>query len=78
MASKAFSKDTKEREMFVEFWEMCQKYWIPEDSDEYWQTIIKATDDFVEKYKDVHPIVSEMACAFVSGMEKKYKEINNG
>lgn len=78
MASKAFSKDTKEREMFVEFWEMCQKYWISEDSDEYWQSIIKVTDDFVEKYKDVHPIVPEMACAFVCGMEKKYKEINNG
>ena len=78
MASKAFSKDTQEREMFVEFWEMCQKYWIPENTDNYWQTIIKATDDFVEKYKDVHPIVSEMACAFVCGMEKKYKEINNG
>lgn len=78
MASKAFSKDTKEREMFVEFWEMCQKYWIPEDSDEYWQSIIKVTDDFVEKYKDLHPIVPEMAAAFISGMEKKYKEINNG
>lgn len=73
-----FDKNGMERKMFADFYKMCEEYWIPEDTDEYWQTIIKATDDFVEKYKNVHPIASEMACAFVCGMEKKYKEINNG
>lgn len=75
MASKAFSKDTKEREMFVEFWEICQKYWIPEQSDKYWESVINATDALNEKYKDVHPAVSEIITGFICGLEKKYKEM---
>lgn len=78
MASKAFIKGSKEREMFIELWDMCQKFWTPEDTDSYWHDAIKAADDFSKKYKDIHPMVPYMSVAFISGIEKKSKENKEG
>lgn len=32
--------------MMVEFWELCKKYWNPEENDEYWETLKNELDDF--------------------------------
>ena len=75
MASFDFKKGSRERQFFSEFWDLCQKYWIPEQSDEYWESVINKTDALNEKYKDVHPAVSEIITGFICGLEKKYKEM---
>ena len=69
---KNFTKESKEREMFGAFWDMCQKYWIPEDNDEYWNAVVKASDEFNDKYKDLHPMVVQLTVAFVKGLEDKF------
>ena len=71
---KNFTKESKEREMFGAFWEMCQKYWIPEASDDYWKQLTEAGDEFVAKYKNLHPAVVEIVAGFISGCSKKYEE----
>ena len=50
MAEVKFKKGSEEWQMFMDFWALCQKYWEPEDSDSYWEDIIKDTDNFYKKY----------------------------
>ena len=71
---KNFTKESKEREMFGAFWEMCQKFWIPEASEDYWKQLTEAGDKFVAKYKNLHPAVVEIVAGFISGCSKKYEE----
>ncbi len=52
MASKKFSKDSKEFQFFGEFWKLAQKYYVPEESDEYWDNLIKDCSSLCNKYKD--------------------------
>lgn len=50
MASYKFEKGSPEQEAFFEFWNICQKYWIPENSDEYWQAFIEEHKRFFDKF----------------------------
>lgn len=57
MASKRFEKGTTEFQWFGDFWSMVQQYWIPEDKDEYWESLIAAISEFSNKYKQEPEIV---------------------
>lgn len=77
MASKRFEKGSAEWKLFQEFWSLCQKYWIPEDTDEYWEDVVKTTDDFYKKYKDTNDTFArKIVLAFVETLECKSKEKN--
>lgn len=39
MAEQRFAEGTEERVMFNDFWKLCQRFWIPEDTDEYWKKL---------------------------------------
>lgn len=73
-----FRKGSKEQQMFLDLWNICQKYWIPEDNDSYWHEVISVTDGFVQKYKDVHPAVRFMTLGFISGLEDIVWELRDG
>ena len=73
---QVFEKQSKERAMFVDFWSMCQEYWIPEDSGEYWDKLIRATDLFMEKYPC--RFASELAVALISKCELEQREQKRG
>lgn len=34
--------------MFMEFWGLCQKYWIPEQNDEWWDEALREMDLFAK------------------------------
>ena len=53
MASKKFNKGSEEWMMFTDFWNLCQKYWVVEDSDEYWESVISSANDFYKKYNHI-------------------------
>ena len=50
MASVKFQKGSEEWMMFMEFWGLCQKYWIPEQNDEWWDEALREMDLFAKKY----------------------------
>lgn len=50
MASVKFPKGSEEWTMFMDFWGLCQKYWQPEESDEWWDEALGACNDFARKY----------------------------
>lgn len=72
VASKRFEKGSEEFILFQDFWKICQSFWIPEDSDEYWEQVVKATDDFYKKYKDIDDIfVRGITLTLINSLEKR-------
>ena len=68
-----FAKNSIERQLFADFYRMCEKYWEPEASDEYWKEVSNAADWFVQKYGKVHPIAKYLATDFICGLDEKYR-----
>lgn len=75
MGSVRFQKGSEEFMLFQDFWKLCQKYWIVEDTDFYWQELGKDTNNFVLKYKDIS-FAKVMVLAFMDAKEKEGLELN--
>lgn len=73
MASVKFSKGTEEWLMFMDFWNLCQKYWQVEETDEYWDNIIADASEFSEKYKSI-PLAIKISVAFLESQNQKSKK----
>ena len=71
MAEVKFDKGSEEWQMFVEYWQMCQKFWEPEVTEEYWQQLVKAMNDFYEKFKNI-PLARKLAVAFGDTQDEKF------
>jgi len=69
MASKRFSKDSREFQFFGEFWKLAQKYYVPEESDEYWDNLIKDCSSLCNKYKDTFFL------HMITGLERALEEV---
>lgn len=52
MAEKKFTKGSEEWLFFQDFYRLCQSIWIVEDSDDYWEDVIKKTNELYKKYPD--------------------------
>lgn len=50
MAYKKFTKETKEFQMFQEFWTIFQKYGQIENTEEYWKNFTDDARKFAGKY----------------------------
>lgn len=75
MASKRFEKGSEEWQMFTEFWKICQRFWAPEENDEYWEQVIDATNEFHKKYKANNDVFArKIALAFIDTIEEKSKQ----
>jgi hypothetical protein len=60
--------------MFTDFWQLCQKHWEVELTDEYWEQLIrKDATDFEQKYKSI-PLARNMIKAFLDTQEEIYRE----
>ncbi len=73
MASVRFEKGSQEWRMFQDYWKLCQKFWIPEDNEEYWEGLSQEIDLFYEKYKDVL-LTKGLALELLDSLEKKSKK----
>ena len=47
---KELKKGDTEYEIFNDYWKIVKEYNIPEDADEYWESLIYTGDEFVKKY----------------------------
>lgn len=72
---RKFEKGTKEYQMFLDFWNLCQKHWEPERSDEYWNLLIADVDDFVKRHKTCL-MASYLGLALINTQEERTKEIS--
>lgn len=54
---------------------MLQKYWVVEDTDDYWDDTLNAIYEFGKKYEQVDKIFAiTMALAFVDVLEEKARQ----
>lgn len=74
MASAKFNKGSEEWMMFTDYWNLCQRYWIVEDTDEYWNSLVDCTNDFYEKYKNID-LSEDLAMALLNSQDKKSKKL---
>ena len=69
MAWKKFEKGSEEWQMFMDYWALCQKYWEPDDNDDYWESVVKETDVFYRKYNS--EFAKSLALTLVNELERK-------
>lgn len=73
MAGVKFLKGSEEWQMFMDYWNLCQKFWSIEDNDEYWDNLAMEIDAFAKKYnKDLFAV--NIAMAFLNTQDARYKE----
>ena len=59
--------------MFMEFWGLCQKYWIPEQNDEWWDEALREMDLFAKKYGST-VFVRKLGMALIARLEDEDAE----
>lgn len=75
MAGKKFAKDSEEFRFFAEFWQMVQKYYLPDQSDEYWDAVLHDAASLGKKYPgEFYKCIIQ---GFLDYAEKASKEKNN-
>ena len=78
MAGVRFEKNSPEWKMFNEYWKICQKYWLPEDSDAYWQSLTDETVAFGEKYDKVSKGFSiKISLALLDELQEKHRDVKD-
>jgi hypothetical protein len=69
----ALEKGTEEFMMFGDFFQLCKKYWKIENTEIYWDYVVKDFDKFVEKYREI-PLCKGLTIAFIEEQERKSKQ----
>lgn len=70
MATKSLTRDTPEFKMFGEYYQLVQKFYIVERTDEYWDALVKEGNEFFDKWKDSVPISRELVNALLNYQER--------
>lgn len=71
MAEVKFTKGSEEWMVFNEYFKLCQKYWEPEDSDEWWEEALHEIDVFSKKYGST-VFVRGICMALINDLEIKH------
>lgn len=72
MAKVRFEKGSMAWRMFTDFYRLCQEYWEPEDTDQWWEEAAEKTGQFAEAYGN-SAFVRGLALAVMVGAEEKVK-----
>ncbi|MCI1958611.1 MAG: hypothetical protein LKJ25_03185 [Clostridia bacterium] len=72
MAEIRVKKGSEEWEMFRDFWNLYQKYGLAENTDKYWEDVVKAVGVFTKKYKSV--FANKLGEALFTALEAQMKE----
>lgn len=68
---KQLTKADAEFQMFSDFYKMYQDFYIPEDSDEYWEQLADAVEAFCKKYAS--KFAKELAFDYIDSREAIYR-----
>ena len=71
MAGKKFLKGSEEWCMFQDYWALCQRHWQVEDTDEFWEFVLRDIKEFGNKYKT--EFAKDLAVLFYTELERKRK-----
>ena len=68
---KQLTKADADFQMFSDYYKIYQDFYVPEDNDSYWQGLVRAVDEFYEKYKT--KLAKDLAIAYLDSREEFYK-----
>lgn len=68
---KKLTKADADFQMFSDYYKIYQDFYVPEDNDSYWQGLVRAVDEFYEKYKT--KLAKDLAIAYLDSREEFYK-----
>lgn len=51
MASAKIEKGSEEWQVFMDYWQFIQKYYSPDNTDSWWDEVVKAGESLINKYK---------------------------
>lgn len=68
---KQLKKEDAEFQMFGDFYKMYQDFYIPEDSDEYWDGLAYAVEVFCKKYTS--DFAKKLAFDYIDSREAIYR-----
>ena len=71
MAEVKFVKASVEWQMFMDYWALCQKYWEPEETDEWWEEALGKIDELSKKYGST-VFIRGLCMALVNELEVKH------
>ena len=69
-----FAKNSEERQMFVDYWNLCQEFWVPEDSDKYWNEVNKDVYAFLDKHAGIE-MSSHLGVALIDTLQEKEQKM---
>ena len=70
---KELKKGDTEYDLFNDYWKMTKEFNIPEDNDEYWESLINAGNAFCKKYDSQYAI--DLILAFITSRETIWKNL---
>lgn len=73
MASVTAKEIPEVQQFFTELWNLYKKYYTPEDSDDYWNSMINEFTELRVKYEKVS-ISYKMILLIIDDLEMRYKE----
>ena len=68
---KELKKGDMEYDLFNDYWKIVKEYNIPEDADEYWESLINAVNEFYKKYNSQY--AKDLVLAFTTSRETIWK-----
>lgn len=68
---KQLTKADADFQMFSDYYKIYQDFYVPEDNDGYWLALVRAVDEFYEKYKT--KLAKDLALAYLNSREELYK-----
>lgn len=77
MASVTAKEIPEEQKFFTDLWNLRKKYYIPEDNDEYWNSMVNEFTELRVKYEKVS-ISYKMILIVMDDLEMRYKENKYG
>ena len=72
MASVTAKEIPEEQKFFTDLWNLRKKYYTPEDSDDYWSSMINEFTELRVKYEKVS-ISYKMILLIIDDLEMRYK-----
>jgi len=70
-----FDKNSKERQMFADFYKLCEKFWkVPLADKEYYDAMIAETHEFQKKYETGDGFAISLHDAIVDRAKRIWRE----
>ena len=70
-----FDKKSKERQMFADFYKLCEKFWkVPEKDDGYYDALLEEAKQFQQKYESGDGFARSLHDALVDRVQKVWRE----